>query len=57
MDISIVGSGYVGLGTAIGFMGNGHRVKCIDTDQSKVNMINNGQSPIYEGCHQARVYS
>ena len=48
MNISIIGSGYVGLGTAIGFMNNGHTVKCIDNDRAKVKLINNARPPVYE---------
>jgi len=48
MNISIIGSGYVGLGVAAGFYGNGHTVRCIDKDKSKADLINQGKSPIYE---------
>jgi UDPglucose 6-dehydrogenase len=48
VNISIAGSGYVGLITAAGFASNGHKVICIDTDENKVNQINHGVSPFYE---------
>jgi len=48
MNISIIGNGYVGLITAVGLAGNGHKVICIDTDESKVRQINQGKSPVYE---------
>ncbi|GAI39518.1 unnamed protein product, partial [marine sediment metagenome] len=48
MNISIIGSGYAGLVTAVGFAGNGRKVICIDIDESKVRQINQGKSPIYE---------
>ncbi|MFA5374651.1 MAG: UDP-glucose/GDP-mannose dehydrogenase family protein [Dehalococcoidia bacterium] len=48
MRISVVGNGYVGLATAVGFAGNGHRVVCIDNNSAKVDLINQGKSPVYE---------
>jgi UDPglucose 6-dehydrogenase len=48
VNISIVGSGYLGLVTAVGFASKDHKVICIDTDKSKVSQINQGKSPIYE---------
>jgi len=48
VNISIAGSGYVGLVTGAGFASNGHKVICIDTDENKVNQINHGISPFYE---------
>lgn len=48
MNISIVGSGYVGLTTAIGLAGDDCKVICIDTDKDKVEQINRGKSPFYE---------
>ncbi|MBU0761741.1 MAG: nucleotide sugar dehydrogenase, partial [Candidatus Altiarchaeota archaeon] len=48
MRISVVGSGYVGLITSAGFAEKGHRVVCVDIDQDKIDMINQGKPPIYE---------
>jgi len=48
MDVTIFGSGYVGLvsGTCLAEVGN--NVVCVDIDQNKIDMLNNGQVPIYE---------
>ena len=48
MKISVVGTGYVGLVCAVGFAEKGHDVVCVDIDEDKVRMINDGESPIHE---------
>ncbi|MCD6590544.1 MAG: UDP-glucose/GDP-mannose dehydrogenase family protein [Candidatus Aenigmarchaeota archaeon] len=48
MRISIIGTGYVGLSTGVGFAVKGNEVICVDVIPEKVNMINKGISPIYE---------
>jgi UDPglucose 6-dehydrogenase len=48
MDISIIGSGYVGLVTGACFADVGHNVICVDNDQRKVDALQSGQIPIYE---------
>ena len=48
MDISIVGSGYVGLVTGACFADVGHNVICIDNDPRKVETLRAGRVPIYE---------
>ena len=48
MDISIIGSGYVGLVTGACFADVGHHVICVDNDSEKVNQLKAGQIPIYE---------
>lgn len=48
MNISIIGSGYVGLSTGLGFASLGHDVICVDIDKDKVDSINYGKLPIYE---------
>ncbi|EEB73930.1 UDP-glucose/GDP-mannose dehydrogenase family protein [Thermococcus sp. AM4] len=48
MRISIIGSGYVGLVTGIGFVKLGNEVIFVDIDERKIEMINNAQPPIYE---------
>lgn len=48
MDVSIVGTGYVGLVTGTCFAELGNSVTCVDIDKSKVEMINAGKAPIFE---------
>ncbi|UCC91297.1 MAG: UDP-glucose/GDP-mannose dehydrogenase family protein, partial [Candidatus Aenigmatarchaeota archaeon] len=48
MNISIIGTGYVGLSTGVGFAVKGNEVVCVDIDKEKVEQINKGISPIYE---------
>jgi UDPglucose 6-dehydrogenase len=48
MDISIVGSGYVGLVTGACFADVGHNVICVDNDESKIKTLQAGRIPIYE---------
>ena len=48
MKIAVVGSGYVGLVTGACFAERGNTVTCVDIDEKKINLLQNGQSPIYE---------
>jgi len=48
MDISIIGSGYVGLVTGACFADVGHHVICVDNDSEKVRQLQAGEIPIYE---------
>ena len=48
MKITIFGTGYVGLITGACFANVGHDVKCIDIDQSRIELLNQGKVPIYE---------
>jgi len=48
MDISIIGSGYVGLVTGACFADVGHNVICVDNDARKVEALQAGKIPIYE---------
>jgi UDPglucose 6-dehydrogenase len=48
MRISVVGTGYVGLTTAVGFASKGHHVTSLDIDQKKVESLQAGKCPIYE---------
>ena len=48
MDISIIGSGYVGLVTGACFADVGHNVICVDNDPRKVEALQAGKVPIYE---------
>ena len=46
--ISVIGTGYVGLVTGTALADFGNRVICVDIDKAKIDMLNNGQIPIYE---------
>ena len=48
MNITIIGSGYVGLVTGACFAEVGHHVICVDNNELKVAMLQRGQIPIYE---------
>lgn len=48
MKVTVFGSGYVGLVTGTCLADVGNDVLCVDIDQNKINMLNNGQIPIYE---------
>ncbi|MBN1985517.1 MAG: UDP-glucose/GDP-mannose dehydrogenase family protein [Prolixibacteraceae bacterium] len=48
MKIVVVGTGYVGLVSGTCFAETGVNVLCVDIDQRKINMLNEGQIPIYE---------
>ncbi|HTS18947.1 MAG TPA: UDP-glucose/GDP-mannose dehydrogenase family protein [Verrucomicrobiae bacterium] len=47
-NISIVGTGYVGLVTGACFAEVGHTVVCVDNDRKKVETLRAGGIPIYE---------
>ena len=48
MKICIIGTGYVGLVTGACFADLGNTVYCVDKDHKKIDMLNEGQIPIYE---------
>ncbi|SDY45898.1 UDP-glucose dehydrogenase [Proteiniborus ethanoligenes] len=48
MNICVVGTGYVGLVTALGFAKLGNRVICVDKDDDKIGNLNKGIPSIYE---------
>ena len=48
MKICMIGTGYVGLVTGACFADLGNTVFCVDKNQDKINMLNNGQIPFYE---------
>src|SRR5215470_18511356 len=48
MNVSIIGTGYVGLTTGACLAFLGHKVTCIDSDEKKVALLQAGKTPIYE---------
>src|SRR6266478_1248728 len=48
MNISIVGTGYVGLVAGSCFAESGNEVWCVDNDASKIESLRNGVVPFYE---------
>ncbi|MBN9688217.1 MULTISPECIES: UDP-glucose dehydrogenase family protein [unclassified Corallococcus] len=48
MRIAIIGSGYVGLVAGTCFADSGNDVACVDIDERKIRMLQDGQVPIYE---------
>ena len=48
MKVAIIGTGYVGLVTAVALANIGHNVICIDKNKNKIKQLKKGFSPIYE---------
>jgi UDPglucose 6-dehydrogenase len=48
MNITVVGTGYVGLVAGACFAETGNDVLCIDKDATKIQKLENGEIPIYE---------
>lgn len=48
MNVSIIGTGYVGLTTGVCLAYLGHKVVCLDSDENKVKTLRAGKPPIYE---------
>jgi UDPglucose 6-dehydrogenase len=48
MRIAMIGSGYVGLVSGACFADFGHVVVCVDRDESRIEALRRGESPIFE---------
>lgn len=48
MNIAVIGTGYVGLVSGVCFSEIGNQVICVDNNEAKVDMLNEGNVPIYE---------
>ena len=53
--ISVIGAGYVGLCTAVGFSSKGYSVLACDVDEEKIAKINRGIPPFHEPGLQQRL--
>ena len=48
MNVSIIGTGYVGLVTGACLAEKGHHVTCVDIDAERVAALNRAEAPIFE---------
>lgn len=48
MNITMIGTGYVGLVSGVCFSDFGHQVTCVDLSEEKIARLNQGEVPIYE---------
>lgn len=48
MNIAVIGTGYVGLVSGVCYAELGNHVICVDNDPRKIDMLNDGEIPIYE---------
>jgi len=48
MNVTVIGTGYVGTVTGVCLAYLGNSVTCVDTDAAKIAVLQRGQSPIYE---------
>lgn len=48
MNVSIIGTGHVGLITGACLAERGHRVLCVDSDERKIKLLKSRKMPIYE---------
>ena len=48
MDLTVIGTGHVGLVTGLCFAEIGHYVTCVDNDADKIGKLRSGQLPFFE---------
>ncbi len=48
MKLTVIGTGYVGLVSGVCFSEFGNRVTCVDKDKDKIQLLRQGEVPIYE---------
>lgn len=48
MNVSVIGTGYVGLVMGVALARAGHRVVCVGRNKEKVDAINRGKAPFFE---------
>jgi UDPglucose 6-dehydrogenase len=57
MRIGVIGAGYVGICTGVGFCQLGHEVTLADIDAARIDIINSGKPPIFEAGLDALIAS
>ncbi len=48
MNLVMIGTGYVGLVSGLGYAKLGHRVACVDVDANKIAKLDLGETPFFE---------
>lgn len=48
LEVTVVGTGYVGLVTGVCLADSGHDITCVDVDTAKVERLSDGRSTIFE---------
>ncbi|MBU2623548.1 MAG: UDP-glucose 6-dehydrogenase, partial [Proteobacteria bacterium] len=48
MNLTIIGTGYVGLVAGTGFANLGNKVICLDNDNAKIAALSRGELTMYE---------
>ncbi|MDR0747571.1 MAG: nucleotide sugar dehydrogenase, partial [Helicobacteraceae bacterium] len=48
MNVCVIGTGYVGLPTGVGFAELGHKVICVDKIKEKIDALNAGKITLFE---------
>ncbi|MBV9188922.1 MAG: UDP-glucose 6-dehydrogenase, partial [Betaproteobacteria bacterium] len=48
MNVTVIGTGYVGLVTGACLADAGNNVFCLDVDENKIARLNRGEIPIFE---------
>ena len=48
MKVLIIGTGYVGVNTGVVLAYLGNEVTCLDLNQEKIDLLNQGKSPVWE---------
>src|SRR5882672_1425679 len=48
VQVSMIGTGYVGLTNAVALAYLGHHVTCVDVDAAKIAQLKTGKLPIFE---------
>ncbi len=46
--VGVAGAGYVGLTTGVCLAHLGHQVTCVDKDEERISLLNEGHTPMYE---------